>query len=130
MRAAIAHPCIGSSASAFRMRRSSVPWTRSTGFIGSDYLQQCCRLSRARVAQALREQMLGDEPDVGGTLGEAAHVPREPVLAVGDQHAQRLALPRELLLQPALDAVEHRELVCRFRHFELPRVRLEAIDEL
>src|SRR3954451_25288735 len=33
MRAAIAHPCIGSSASALRISRSRVPWTMSIGFM-------------------------------------------------------------------------------------------------
>src|SRR5205807_6675002 len=32
MRLAIAHPCFGSSETVFKMRRSSVPWTRSFGF--------------------------------------------------------------------------------------------------
>src|SRR5262245_43487899 len=116
MRVAIAQPCIGSSASAWRMRRSSVPWTRSTGFmtliIYNTYVDNQVRGARCLVQSAsctvhpapgtrhqspgLAEQILDDEPDVRRTLGEAAHVPREPVLAVRDQHAQRLALPREL----------------------------------
>src|SRR5215471_4226863 len=41
-------------------------------------------------SRSAREDVLDDEPDVRGALGETAHVPREPVLAVGDQHAQRL----------------------------------------
>src|SRR5215472_4796957 len=32
MRFAIAHPCLGSSEIVFRIKRSSVPWTRSFGF--------------------------------------------------------------------------------------------------
>src|SRR4029450_5135204 len=40
MRLAIAQPCAGSSDRIFRMRRSSVPWTRSVGLaICLDYLQ-------------------------------------------------------------------------------------------
>src|SRR5437762_5087517 len=32
MRLAIAHPCLGSSETVLRIKRSSVPWTKSFGF--------------------------------------------------------------------------------------------------
>ena len=40
----------------------------------------------------LAKEALGDEPDVGRPLGKPAHVPREPVVAVGDQHAHLRAV--------------------------------------
>src|ERR1051325_168255 len=63
-----------------------------------------------------RKDVLHHEPHVRRTLGEAPHVPREPVLAVRDQHAQRFARLDEPLLQPGLEAVEHRVLVRALRH--------------
>ena len=57
-----------------------------------------------------------DKPHIRRTLGEPAHVPGEPVLAVRDQHANAAARLREALLQRTLDAVQHRVLVRRARH--------------
>ena len=37
------------------------------------------------------DEVFRDEPDIGGTFGKTPHVPREPVLAVRDQDAQRAA---------------------------------------
>jgi homoserine O-acetyltransferase/O-succinyltransferase len=50
---------------------------------------------RRRPAGSASEETLRDKQHVGRTLGEPAHVPREPVLAVADQHAQRGSLGHE-----------------------------------
>src|SRR5262245_39370056 len=51
-----------------------------------------------------------EEAEVGGPLGEPAHEVGEPLVAVGDVHAQAVALGDDLLLQVAADPVEHLEL--------------------
>ena len=62
------------------------------------------------VAVLLRKHVAGEEPGVGRAFGEAAHEPREPVGAVGNEDAAAIAFAREAKLFGALDAVEHGEL--------------------
>src|SRR3989442_11244662 len=76
------------------------------------------------------KDVLDDEPDVRGTFGEAPHVPREPILAVRDQHTQRPSCLNKPLLQLTLDAVQHRVLVRRCRHLVLIDERRETIDQM
>src|SRR5215510_8556170 len=44
---------------------------------------------------AFAQQPADDEPDIGGTLAEAAHEVREPLLAEGDVHPNAVALRDE-----------------------------------
>src|SRR5678815_6045019 len=73
----------------------------------------------------LSEHVLGDEPDVRGPFGEAAHVPGEPVFAVADQAADADALSAELLLAPGLDAEQHREFIAALGHIAVADDLLE-----
>src|SRR5439155_25153209 len=69
---------------------------------------------KSRIRSA--KDVLDHEPHIRRPLGEATHVPGEPVLAVRDQHANTLAVLGEPQLQRALDAVEHGVFVRRGRH--------------
>src|SRR6266542_2302091 len=62
------------------------------------------------------KDVLDDEPDVRGALREPAHVPREPVLAVRNQDAQRPFGLNQPLLKRPLNPIEHRVLVGGRRH--------------
>ena len=50
------------------------------------------------------------EPDVGRPLGQAAHVPRIPVLTVGDEGLDPIARLRQAELLVGPDAVQHLDL--------------------
>src|SRR5688572_9440532 len=67
--------------------------------------------SRRATCDVLSEDVLHHEPHVSRTFGEPAHVPRELVLPVADEHPEALALLGQPQLLTALDAVKHRELV-------------------
>src|SRR6266542_3109897 len=56
------------------------------------------------------DEVLDDEEDVGGALGQASHVPGEPGFAVADQDPEPVAGPGESLLLLAADSVEHLKL--------------------
>src|SRR5450631_1556955 len=72
---------------------------------------------RPRPAQGARpaghvlslEEVLGQEEDVGGTLGEATHEVGVPLGAEGDVDADAVALLDKPALEVAADAVEHLE---------------------
>jgi len=59
------------------------------------------------------EEVPGEEEDVGGALGEAAHEIGEPGFAIGDIEAHAEALCEEAALEVAADAVEHLKLKLR-----------------
>src|SRR6476659_1462769 len=58
----------------------------------------------------LRQHLAKGEPHVGRPLGESTHVPRIPVLTVGDERLDAIArsCQAELLVGP--DAVQHLDL--------------------
>src|ERR1700674_5170194 len=68
------------------------------------------------------EEVFGQEDDVGGAFGEAAHEVGVPLRAEGDIDADAVALGRETALEIAADAVEHLELEGMF-------VDLVVVDE-
>src|SRR5438067_379413 len=83
------------------------------------------------IAYALsRKDALHDEPDVGRSLCKTPHVPWEPVVAVGNEDAQRPPCPRDSPLQRPLNAVQHRVLVVRGRNRTVTGERTESIDEM
>src|SRR5262249_13969654 len=55
-------------------------------------------VSLSRQRRASLKDVLDDEPDIRRPLGESAHVPRKPVVAVRNQHAQRTARRDQALL--------------------------------
>src|SRR5438445_3918844 len=76
-----------------------------------------------------RKDALQDEPDVGRSLCKTPHVPREPVVAVGNEDAQRPPCPRDSPLQRPLNAVQHRVLVDRRRNRAVTDQHAEPLDE-
>src|SRR5215472_13353869 len=67
-------------------------------------------LPKARKKPSTAEEVFGEEEDVGGAFGEAAHEVGVPLGAEGNVDADAIALGDELALQVAADAVEHLEL--------------------
>src|SRR6266566_9284323 len=59
---------------------------------------------------ASADDLTEGEHHVGGALGEAAHVPRIPGFAIGDQVTDRVALARQASLLVGPDAVQHLDL--------------------
>src|SRR5437879_10649533 len=74
-----------------------------------------------------RKDALHDEPDVGRSLCKTPHVPREPVVAVGNEDPQRPPCPRDSPLQRPLNAVQHRVLVVRGRNRTVSDESAESI---
>src|SRR5213594_1447889 len=58
----------------------------------------------------LRQQRTDGERDVRRTLGQPAHVPRIPGIAVGDQRLDPVAGPGESILLSRTDPVQHLNL--------------------
>src|SRR5690348_10243704 len=87
------------------------------------------RRNRGPVTTPLSEHRPHDEPDVRGALREPAHVPREPVFAVADEHAKTLPLAGKAQLLLTLNAVQHRELIGRRRDLLLLDVGEEPIGQ-
>src|SRR6185295_11785593 len=54
----------------------------------------------------------GDEHEIGGTLRQATHIPRKPLLAVADQCLDAMSLVCEADLLAALNTEQQVELEC------------------
>ena len=71
----------------------------------------CCSHAASTPSRSLvLEEVFGEEEDVGGALGEAAHEVGVPLGAEGDVDADAIAFGGEAALEVAADAVEHLEL--------------------
>src|SRR5271168_1251011 len=68
------------------------------------------------------EEVLDEEDDVGGALGEATHEVGVPLRTEGNVDADPIALGHQAVLEIAADAVEHLE-------FEGASVDLVVVDE-
>src|SRR5258707_3768696 len=66
--------------------------------------------NRDKALPLVLEEVFGEEEDVGGALGEAAHEVGVPLRAEGDVDADAVALGGEAALEIAAYAVEHLEL--------------------
>src|SRR5258707_7946493 len=82
-----------------------------------------------RVRASARKQAARDEEHVRRTLGQAAHVPGQPVRAVADEHAHGPAVAYQALLLGARDAGEEMELGRRLGKAAGRRLREDRIDE-
>ncbi len=61
-----------------------------------------------------REQRLDDEQDIGGTLGQAPHVPAIPCRSITDQCLHDVAVSDEAALGGVADPVQHVDLIIVF----------------
>src|SRR5712691_2262770 len=100
-----------------RSARGSAPWFAAEAAARRVPLKRQCAVSSLTRAESrvhprtfgdhLPEQVSHHKPHILRSLGEPAHVPREPVCPIADQDPHRHALVLERALLGGADAVEH-----------------------
>jgi hypothetical protein len=93
------------------------------------YMSRSDRCPRRALSFLTLEEVFGEEEDVGGAFGEAAHEVGVPLRSEGNVDADAEALGGEFALEVAADAVEHLELEGGFGEVVLGDEAGELVDD-